>query len=82
MWHRFADYITKQIQHIVEYAKHLNFFMKLRQQDQIILLRASSFEILLLRLARCFNSENKTMLFEGRFTTVEAFNSLGKLKTV
>ena len=52
--------------------------MTLQQQDQIVLLRASSFEVMLLRFARAYNPENRTMLFDGKFTPVDTFKTLGK----
>lgn len=78
MWQRLADNFTKSIQYVVEFAKNMKCFMTLQQQDQIVLLRASSFEVMLLRFARAYNPENRTMLFDGKFTPVETFKSLGK----
>ena len=80
MWQRLADNFTKSIQYVVEFAKNMKCFMTLQQQDQIVLLRASSFEVMLLRFARAYNPENRTMLFDGKFTPVETFKSLGKCR--
>ena len=78
MWQRLADNFTKSIQYVVEFAKNMKCFMTLQQQDQIVLLRASSFEVMLLRFARAYNPENRTMLFDGKFTPVDTFKTLGK----
>merc|ERR1712061_741141 len=51
--------------------------MDLQQQDQIVLLRASSFEIMVLRASRAYNPENQTILFDGKFTPLATFKSLG-----
>lgn len=40
MWQQCALHITNAIQYVVEFAKRINGFMDLCQNDQIILLKA------------------------------------------
>ncbi|XP_068778327.1 nuclear receptor ROR-gamma isoform X6 [Struthio camelus] len=81
MWERCACRITEAIQHVVEFAKRMGGFMELCQNDQIILLkagaRAGAMEVVLVRMCRAFNSDNRTVFFEGKFAGPELFKSLG-----
>uniref|UniRef100_A0A8C6YZW3 RAR related orphan receptor C n=1 Tax=Nothoprocta perdicaria TaxID=30464 RepID=A0A8C6YZW3_NOTPE len=77
MWERCAGRITEAIQHVVEFAKRMGGFMELCQNDQIVLLKAGAMEVVLVRMCRAFNAENRTVLFEGKFAGPELFKSLG-----
>ncbi|XP_068778324.1 nuclear receptor ROR-gamma isoform X3 [Struthio camelus] len=77
MWERCACRITEAIQHVVEFAKRMGGFMELCQNDQIILLKAGAMEVVLVRMCRAFNSDNRTVFFEGKFAGPELFKSLG-----
>ncbi|XP_009988114.1 PREDICTED: nuclear receptor ROR-beta-like, partial [Tauraco erythrolophus] len=66
------------IQYVVEFAKRIDGFMELCQNDQIILLKAGCLEVLLIRMIRAFNPLNNTVLFEGKFGGAQMFKSLGK----
>ena len=48
--------------------------MSLKQQDQILLLRASSFEIMFLRCAATYNTEDQTFLFKNKYVDVNLFD--------
>ncbi|NXY82192.1 RORG protein, partial [Alcedo cyanopectus] len=78
MWQRCAGRITEAIQHVVEFAKRLRGFMDLCQNDQIVLLKAGAMEVVLVRMCRAFNSENRTVFFEGKYAGAELFRSLGR----
>ncbi|XP_061462036.1 nuclear receptor ROR-gamma isoform X2 [Rhineura floridana] len=77
MWERCACRITEAIQYVVEFAKRMDSFMDLCQNDQIVLLKAGAMEVVLVRMCRAFNSENRTVFFEGKYAGPELFKSLG-----
>uniref|UniRef100_K7FPT4 RAR related orphan receptor C n=1 Tax=Pelodiscus sinensis TaxID=13735 RepID=K7FPT4_PELSI len=77
MWERCACRITEAIQYVVEFAKRMGGFMELCQNDQIVLLKAGAMEVVLVRMCRAFNSENRTVFFEGKYAGPELFKSLG-----
>jgi len=70
----FTEDQTKSVQHIVDFAKNITSFMSLKQQDQILLLRASSFEIMFLRFAATYNTNNQTFLFNNKYIPVNFFD--------
>uniref|UniRef100_A0A8D0GBL7 RAR related orphan receptor C n=1 Tax=Sphenodon punctatus TaxID=8508 RepID=A0A8D0GBL7_SPHPU len=77
MWKCCACHITEAIQYVVEFAKRMGGFMELCQNDQIVLLKAGAMEVVLVRMCRAFNSENRTVFFEGKYAGPELFKSLG-----
>uniref|UniRef100_A0A8B9N2S1 RAR related orphan receptor C n=1 Tax=Accipiter nisus TaxID=211598 RepID=A0A8B9N2S1_9AVES len=77
MWQRCAGRITEAIQYVVEFAKRLHGFMDLCQNDQIVLLKAGAMEVVLVWMCRAFNSDNRTVFFEGKYAGAELFRSLG-----
>ncbi|OXB51047.1 hypothetical protein ASZ78_013712 [Callipepla squamata] len=78
MWQQCSLHISNAIQYVVEFAKRIDGFMELCQNDQIILLKAGCLEVLLLRMIRAFNPLNNTVLFEGKFGGVQMFKALGE----
>ncbi|KAI1230476.1 Nuclear receptor ROR-beta, partial [Lamprotornis superbus] len=77
MWQQCSLQISNAIQYVVEFAKRIDGFMELCQNDQIILLKAGCLEVLLIRMIRAFNPLNNTVLFEGKFGGMQMFKSLG-----
>ncbi|XP_064493299.1 nuclear receptor ROR-beta-like isoform X3 [Pseudopipra pipra] len=77
MWQQCSLQISNAIQYVVEFAKRIDGFMELCQNDQIILLKAGCLEVLLIRMIRAFNPLNNTVLFEGKFGGMQVFKSLG-----
>ncbi|XP_069041168.1 nuclear receptor ROR-alpha A isoform X4 [Lepisosteus oculatus] len=77
MWERCACQLTDAIQYVVEFAKRVDGFLDLCQNDQIVLLKAGSMEVVLIRMSRVFNPENSTVFFEGKYAGSEVFKSLG-----
>ncbi|XP_020636464.3 nuclear receptor ROR-beta [Pogona vitticeps] len=77
MWQECAIQISNAIQYIVEFAKRIEGFMELSQNDQIILLKAGCLEVLLIRMVRAFNPLNNTILFGGKYGGMQMFKSLG-----
>ncbi|GBN23869.1 putative nuclear hormone receptor HR3 [Araneus ventricosus] len=60
LWLDCAQKLTNIIQQIIEFAKMVPGFMKLSQDDQILLLKAGSFEMSVLRMSRYLDITNLT----------------------
>jgi len=65
LWICAAQRLTIVIQQIIEFAKMVPGFMQFPQEDQIVLLKAGSFELAVLRMSRYFNTSNNHVLFLG-----------------
>ncbi|KAJ8290035.1 hypothetical protein GJAV_G00008000 [Gymnothorax javanicus] len=76
MWQHCALRLTDAVQYVVEFAKHIPGFRQLCQNDQIVLLKSGSMEVVLVRMSRAFNTENNTVFFDGKFAGKELFKSL------
>ncbi|KAJ0170233.1 hypothetical protein K1T71_014161 [Dendrolimus kikuchii] len=63
MWLDCADKLTCMIQNIIEFAKLIPGFMKLSQDDQILLLKAGSFELAIVRLSRLIDINRDQVLY-------------------
>ncbi|XP_014672821.1 PREDICTED: probable nuclear hormone receptor HR3 [Priapulus caudatus] len=74
-WMDAAARLTAVIQNIIEFAKMLPGFMKLSQDDQIMLLKAASFEITLIRTVQNYDSITNRVLYGDSFMPVELFYS-------
>uniref|UniRef100_A0A4W6CS57 RAR related orphan receptor A n=1 Tax=Lates calcarifer TaxID=8187 RepID=A0A4W6CS57_LATCA len=77
MWQLCAVKITEAIQYVVEFAKRIDGFMDLCQNDQIVLLKAGSLEVVFVRMCRVFDSQNNTVYFDGKFAGPDVFKALG-----
>ncbi|XP_033979908.1 nuclear receptor ROR-alpha A-like isoform X1 [Trematomus bernacchii] len=77
MWQLCAVKITEAIQYVVEFAKRIEGFMDLCQNDQIVLLKAGSLEVVLVRMCRVFDSQNNSVFFDGKFAGPDVFKALG-----
>ncbi|KAK7109353.1 hypothetical protein V1264_013407 [Littorina saxatilis] len=63
---------------IVEFAKCLRGFTELNKDDQIVLLKAASSEVMAIRAARCYDIETKAIVFaNGQPITVENMLATG-----
>uniref|UniRef100_A0A3B4TJ14 Nuclear receptor ROR-alpha-like n=1 Tax=Seriola dumerili TaxID=41447 RepID=A0A3B4TJ14_SERDU len=77
MWQLCAVKITEAIQYVVEFAKRIDGFMDLCQNDQIVLLKAGSLEVVFVRMCRVFDSQNNAVYFDGKFAGPDVFRALG-----
>nr|XP_020458260.1 nuclear receptor ROR-alpha-like isoform X2 [Monopterus albus] len=77
MWQLCAIKITEAIQYVVEFAKRIDGFMDLCQNDQIVLLKAGSLEVVFVRMCRVFDSLHNTVYFDGNFAGPDVFKALG-----
>lgn len=72
----FSERFSPAIRGVVEFAKRLPGFSLLAQDDQVTLLKAGVFEVLLVRLACMFNSEaNSLICLNGQVLRREALHS-------
>uniref|UniRef100_A0A2C9K1K7 Nuclear hormone receptor HR3 n=1 Tax=Biomphalaria glabrata TaxID=6526 RepID=A0A2C9K1K7_BIOGL len=76
LWIEIADKITLAVQQIIEFAKMIPGFMELSQDDQIMLLKAGSFELALMQLCRVFDAATNRVVFGNMFLPLEAFANL------
>ncbi|KAH9523789.1 Nuclear hormone receptor e75 [Bulinus truncatus] len=61
----FSESFTPAIKSVVDFAKGVPGFVLLNQDDQVTLLKAGTFEVLLVRLACLFDPVSSTMMFTG-----------------
>lgn len=59
---------TPAVREVVEFAKHIPGFRDLSQHDQVTLLKAGTFEVLMVRFASLFNVKDQTVMFLSRTT--------------
>uniref|UniRef100_A0A3B3S4Z5 RAR-related orphan receptor A, paralog a n=1 Tax=Paramormyrops kingsleyae TaxID=1676925 RepID=A0A3B3S4Z5_9TELE len=82
MWQLCAIKITEAIQYVVEFAKRIDGFMELCQNDQIVLLKAGSLEVVFVRMCRAFDSQNNAVYFDGKYAGPDVFKSLGECNRI
>ncbi|KAL1239644.1 Nuclear hormone receptor [Trichinella pseudospiralis] len=61
MWETLAQYITPEVQRVVEFAKRLPNFTEFLQGDQLVLIKGGFFEVWLVRMSRMFDIQFGTM---------------------
>lgn len=62
-WTDFSEFFAPAIKSVVDFAKLIPGFLLLNQDDQVTLLKAATFEVLLVRMACLFDTESNTMMF-------------------
>jgi nuclear receptor subfamily 1 group F protein 4 len=72
LWLECAGKLTTMIQQIIEFAKIVPGFMKLSQDDQIVLLKSASLELSCLRMSRYFDLNSGQVLFGEMLMPMEA----------
>jgi len=75
LWFECAQKLTTVIQEIIEFAKMVPGFMKLSQDDQIVLLKTGSFELAVIRMSRYYNVSRNLVLFGDALLPVDAFDT-------
>jgi len=73
LWLECAQRLTAVIQQIIEFAKMVPGFMKLSQDDQIVLLKTGSFELAVLRMSRYYDLTHNAVLFGDTMLPVAGF---------
>ena len=64
-WAKFAGELTKIIQAVIEFAKNINGFSCLDQNDQILLLKRNSFDLVLVILSQFYSVESDSVNVDG-----------------
>ncbi|KAI1306526.1 putative nuclear hormone receptor HR3 [Halotydeus destructor] len=75
LWLECAQKLTLVIQQIIEFAKMVPGFMRLSQDDQIVLLKTGSFELSVLRMSRYYDQSTGYVLFGDKLLSQDAFFS-------
>nr|XP_033773795.1 nuclear receptor subfamily 1 group D member 1 isoform X2 [Geotrypetes seraphini] len=63
IWEDFSCGFTPAVREVVQFAKHIPGFRDLSQHDQVALLKAGTFEVLMVRFASLFNVKQQTVTF-------------------
>jgi len=73
LWFDCAQKLTTVIQQIIEFAKAVPGFRKFSQDDQIVLLKAGSFELAVLRMSRYYDVNQNCVVYGDTLLPMEAF---------
>ncbi|XP_058475845.1 nuclear receptor subfamily 1 group D member 2b [Solea solea] len=65
VWEEFSHSFTPAVREVVEFAKKIPGFRDLSQHDQVSLLKAGTFEVLVVRFASLFDVKDRTVTFLG-----------------
>uniref|UniRef100_A0A8D0CPI3 Nuclear receptor subfamily 1, group D, member 2b n=1 Tax=Sander lucioperca TaxID=283035 RepID=A0A8D0CPI3_SANLU len=65
VWEEFSHSFTPAVREVVEFAKKIPGFRDLTQHDQVSLLKAGTFEVLVVRFASLFDVKERTVTFLG-----------------
>ncbi|XP_062342899.1 nuclear receptor subfamily 1 group D member 2b isoform X1 [Osmerus eperlanus] len=78
IWEEFSHSFTPAVREVVEFAKRIPGFRELSQHDQVSLLKAGTFEVLVVRFASLFEVKDRTVTFlGGKKYSVEALRVMG-----
>ncbi|KAM9782628.1 nuclear receptor subfamily 1 group D member 2a [Neosynchiropus ocellatus] len=78
IWEEFSMSFTPAVRDVVEFAKRIPGFRDLPEHDQVGLLKAGTFEVLMVRFASLFNMAERTVTFlSGKHYSIDTLRSLG-----
>ncbi|XP_060756331.1 nuclear receptor subfamily 1 group D member 2a [Neoarius graeffei] len=78
IWEEFSMSFTPAVREVVEFARQIPGFRELSQHDQVSLLKAGTFEVLMVRFSSLFDVKQRTVSFlSGRSYSIEALRSMG-----
>ncbi|XP_008321517.1 nuclear receptor subfamily 1 group D member 2a [Cynoglossus semilaevis] len=78
IWEEFSMSFTPAVREVVEFAKKIPGFRDLPEHDQVSLLKAGTFEVLMVRFASLFNIMERTVTFlSGKRYSLDTLRSLG-----
>ncbi|XP_019905805.2 nuclear receptor subfamily 1 group D member 2b isoform X1 [Esox lucius] len=78
IWEEFSQSFTPAVREVVEFAKRIPGFRDLSQHDQVSLLKAGTFEVLVVRFASLFDVKDRTVTFlGGNKYSVETLRAMG-----
>ncbi|XP_020496081.2 nuclear receptor subfamily 1 group D member 2a isoform X1 [Labrus bergylta] len=78
IWEEFSMSFTPAVREVVDFAKRIPGFRDLSEHDQVSLLKAGTFEVLMVRFASLFNMVERTVTFlSGKRYNLNTLRSLG-----
>ncbi|XP_018580824.1 nuclear receptor subfamily 1 group D member 1-like isoform X1 [Scleropages formosus] len=78
VWESFSQCFTPAVREVVEFAKSIPGFQNLSQHDQVMLLKAGTFQVLMVRFCSLFNAKERTVTFlNGQTYPLPALRALG-----
>lgn len=78
VWEEFSRSFIPAVREVVEFAKRIPGFQELSQHDQVNLLKAGTFEVLMVRFVPLFDVQQRTVSFvSGRRYSVDLLRSMG-----
>ncbi|KAM6974952.1 nuclear receptor subfamily 1 group D member 2b [Tautogolabrus adspersus] len=78
VWEEFSHSFTPAVREVVEFAKKIPGFRDLSQPDQVSLLKAGTFEVLVVRFASLFDLKDRTVTFlGGKKYSVDTLRAMG-----
>ncbi|XP_060637907.2 nuclear receptor subfamily 1 group D member 2 [Anolis sagrei] len=78
VWEEFSMSFTPAVKEVVEFAKRVPGFRNLSQHDQVNLLKAGTFEVLMVRFASLFDAKDRTITFlSGKKYSLDDLRSMG-----
>ncbi|TDH10552.1 hypothetical protein EPR50_G00076450 [Perca flavescens] len=78
IWESFSQCFTPAVKEVVEFAKGIPGFQELSQQDQVMLLKSGTFQVLMVRFCTLFNAEERTVTFlNGQTYPLSTLQALG-----
>ncbi|XP_025900883.1 nuclear receptor subfamily 1 group D member 2-like [Nothoprocta perdicaria] len=77
-WHDFSRCFTPAVTGVVEFAKSIPGFQALAQHDQVLLLKAGTFQVLMVRFSALFHPAHKALTFlSGDTYSLSSLRALG-----
>ncbi|KAL2090700.1 hypothetical protein ACEWY4_012963 [Coilia grayii] len=78
VWEAFSQCFTPAVKEVVEFAKSIPGFQALSQHDQVMLLKAGTFQVLMVRFCSLFNAKEHTVTFlNGQTYPLASLRALG-----
>ncbi|TRY97784.1 hypothetical protein DNTS_008280 [Danionella cerebrum] len=78
VWESFSQCFTPAVKEVVEFAKSIPGFQALSQHDQVMLLKAGTFQVLMVRFCSLFNAKERTVTFlNGQTYPLSSLRVLG-----
>ncbi|XP_004070760.1 nuclear receptor subfamily 1 group D member 1 [Oryzias latipes] len=78
IWESFSQCFTPAVKEVVEFAKGIPGFQELSQQDQVLLLKSGTFQVLMVRFCTLFNAQERTVTFlNGQTYPLSTLRALG-----
>uniref|UniRef100_A0A3P8RZX3 Nuclear receptor subfamily 1, group D, member 4a n=1 Tax=Amphiprion percula TaxID=161767 RepID=A0A3P8RZX3_AMPPE len=78
IWESFSQCFTPAVKEVVEFAKGIPGFQELSQQDQVMLLKSGTFQVLMVRFCSLFNAKERTVTFlNGQTYPLSTLRALG-----